>query len=436
MSLLAPGAGSGASDPARSVLMLCTKFGVSPDDRYLTNELADALAESGRKVLVVTLQWDATPGAATTTRHMPSGVEALLIAPTRIDGFGRLIGDLSKWVGSSLGAAREFERRYAERRFDLLIAFSPLVTVFALLLVARGRVKRSYAYIVDFFPYHHANLGLLPRGLAVRIAVLFETFLLRRLDAIGCMSPLGVAFLKKNYCLARGQRAFVLPLWGDTGPGVEIDRKSIRNRYGLPTDRPIAVFGGQITEGRGVEDILSAAAIAADRRPDLIFLLVGRGRLVSLVQQRISAGGSNIILLDAVPRDDYLQLVAACDIGIVATLANTEVPTFPSKTIDYLRAGLPIVASVEKTTDYGEFVTSRGIGLAVDAGRPEGLFDAVTRILDDDRLAAGMRAVAASTLADVFDVRRAAKEIVRDAFADLAEDELRETQSIFHRALR
>lgn len=428
---IASGVGGGADDPAQSVLMLCTKFGVSPDDRYLTNELADALAESGRKVLVVVIQWDATPGAPATTLHMASGVEALVIAPRRVDGFGRLIGNLSKWLGSSFEAAREFNNRYSARKFDLLISFSPLVTVSVLLLAVRHRVTRSYAYIVDFFPYHHAKLGLLPRGFVVRVAVFLESFLIRRFDAIGCMSPFGVAFLKNNYRMKRGQRACVLPLWGDGSPGVEIDRNEIRNRNGLPIDRPIAVFGGQITEGRGVEDILSAAAIAVDRRPDLIFLLVGRGRLVSLVQRRIAAGGSNIILLDAVPRDDYIQLVAACDIGIVATVANTEVPTFPSKTIDYLRAGLPIVASVEKTTDYGEFVSSRGIGLAVDAGQPKKLFEAVTRILDDDKLAARMRADAASTLADVFDVRRAAKEIVRDAFAVLAEGEDRETRGIF-----
>jgi hypothetical protein len=42
-------------------------------------------------------------------------------------------------------------------------------------------------------------------------------------------------------------------------------------------------------------------------------------------------------------------LISACDVGIVCTVAGVD-SSFPSKTIDYLRAGLPIVAAVEQDT--------------------------------------------------------------------------------------
>ena len=52
----------------------------------------------------------------------------------------------------------------------------------------------------------------------------------------------------------------------------------------MPLDRKILVFGGQITEGRGVEEMLAAAALLKKARPDLAFLLIGEGGLVELVE--------------------------------------------------------------------------------------------------------------------------------------------------------
>ena len=56
------------------------------------------------------------------------------------------------------------------------------------------------------------------------------------------------------------------------------------------------MFGGQITQGRGVEDMLAAAAIAEHARPDLAFLFVGDGRLVPMVEARIASGARNFCI--------------------------------------------------------------------------------------------------------------------------------------------
>jgi hypothetical protein len=47
------------------ILMLCTRYPLEPNDRYMTNELVAALAAAGHHVQVVVTDWDATrrPGA-------------------------------------------------------------------------------------------------------------------------------------------------------------------------------------------------------------------------------------------------------------------------------------------------------------------------------------------------------------------------------------
>jgi hypothetical protein len=91
-------------------------------------------------------------------------------------------------------------------------------------------------------------------------------------------------------------------------------------------------------------------------------------------------------------------------VGIVATVVNVDVPTFPSKTIDYLRAGLPVTASVEASTDFDSFVETQGFGLAVAAGRPDRLLDAIASIVGDDDRRRAMVLAGRKTLREVFDV--------------------------------
>jgi glycosyltransferase involved in cell wall biosynthesis len=206
----------------------------------------------------------------------------------------------------------------------------------------------------------------------------------------------------------------VLRLWAEIDPLPPVDRAIVRGRHGLPLDRSIILFGGQIAEGRGIEDLLDMARLARRQRPDLLFLLIGEGRLEPLVRAYVHNGGDNVRLHPPVPRDSYLEIAAACDLGLVATLGDTGVPTFPSKTIDYLRVGLPIAASIEATTDYGDFVEENGFGTAVIAGKVQIWLDAVTHILDSPETHAAMVSAGRRALLAHFDVAQAAQLVLRE----------------------
>lgn len=71
-----------------SGLFVCTKFGTSDDDRYLTNELADALALEGELVQVVALQWSAPPGVPPQAFRQSNGVEVLIVSPRQVKHLG------------------------------------------------------------------------------------------------------------------------------------------------------------------------------------------------------------------------------------------------------------------------------------------------------------------------------------------------------------
>lgn len=408
----------GARVPGPSILMLCNNFRKDSASGYLTNDLADALTAAGANVRVGVIDWYTGTGNTPELIRFDNGVEALFVAPRAIRGLGTFVANASKWLGASAFLARAMAKTFGRARFDLIVSFSPLVTTGLSILWAKRRFRcRGFAYITDFFPLHQQAARQIEGRIPVAIGYAIENMLMRRFETIACMSPAGVAYLRDHYRIGPGQRTPVLRLWADTEPLPPIDRSAIRSSHGFPTDRPIILFGGQISEGRGIEDLLEMAKLARVLRPELLFLLLGQGRLEPLVRDYIAAGGNNVLLHPAVSRETYLSIAAACDVGLVATLGGTGVPTFPSKTIDYLRVGLPVVASVESTTDYRNFVEENGFGLAVTAGDAKGWLQAILKIVDMPDLHAAMIAAGRDALRTHFDVANAARLILTEGLA-------------------
>jgi glycosyltransferase involved in cell wall biosynthesis len=395
------------------VLMLCTKYPVDPNDRFMTNELAGGLIAAGHSVQVVVTDWAAPFGAPASFVRSKDGVDALLISPRGVTGLGRFIERVSKWTLSSLFALCEMRKALRQQSFDLLVCFTPCVTVAMQLFWATRRWQmRSILFVHDFFPFHHRSIGLIPEGLVFEIARRLEQHLIRKFQVIGCIWPDNIVYLKNHYRIRPQQHVIWAPLWGEIAPPPPRSKDAIRAEHGLPLNRKILVFGGQITEGRGIEEMLTMAKIAQSARPELSILLIGEGRLVELVESHIASGSDNVIYRPRIPRAEYLSLIAACDVGLACTVAGVDSSSFPSKTIDYLRAALPIVAAVEQDSDYREFLSHWNIGVSVPAGDATALFGAVTRVIDDPEITANIKLNARACLEEVFDVRSAVKRLL------------------------
>jgi glycosyltransferase involved in cell wall biosynthesis len=372
-----------------NVLMLCTKYPPSVDGSYLTSELADAWAADGHKVTVICLQWEAKSREGDYQLTFPSGVNVHYFQPRNVTRYGPIVERLTRWTASSF-AIRSAVKAIAGSpdQYDAIIMFAPAVTLTAQILDYVAPARAAYLYITDFFPIAVRAIGLVPGGPVFWVAMVAETLLFRRFRMIGTMSPRNARFLKLRYRLRREQRVVVDPIWGPPSIALVEPRDEVRARFGLPLDRKLLLFGGQLTEGRGLEEVIEAARIAQQDGKAYMFVLIGDGRLRGLVEAA-AASCANLVYLPPIPRADYLTLAGACDAGLVVTVKNTDVPTFPSRTIDYLRVGLPIVASVEASTDFGEIIVEKGIGVAIEAGDPERLVAAVGELFADNaRLAA------------------------------------------------
>jgi glycosyltransferase involved in cell wall biosynthesis len=83
-------------------------------------------------------------------------------------------------------------------------------------------------------------------------------------------------------------------------------------------------------------------------REDIVFLLIGEGRLKPELQARAKREGlNNVVFHGAMPKWELVSVMASADVGL-QVLANIKAfyyGTSPNKFFDYLASGLPVLCN-------------------------------------------------------------------------------------------
>ncbi|HEY4029926.1 MAG TPA: hypothetical protein VGM25_06250, partial [Caulobacteraceae bacterium] len=391
------------------ILMACLQFPTEPGRSYLTTELALALVVAGHQVEVLLIDWNAPPEEDGVSVEIWKGVRVARCTPRWVEGFGKLVRHASKFVMTARRAGRLARKTFGFDGFDIFIAWAPALTVAPLARMARrAGIARRLLFIWDFFPDHYHEIGRIPAGPAYWISRVWEQTLMDQFTVLLPTLPQNADYLRRNFQVRPGQTVRVAPIWTDVTPPPDADRAAVRRLNGLPEGRPIAVFGGQMVEGRGFDQMLAAAAIGRAAGSPLMFLFVGDGRLAPKVRAEV---GDNVLWRPAMPRDDYLELLTACDVGMVATVPGVTSFSIPSKTLDYLRAGLSVVAAIEPGSDFAALLERYGVGCSTPFEDPLGYFAAAEALAEGARVGAAAK----TCLDEVFHVRHAVAAVLGES---------------------
>jgi glycosyltransferase involved in cell wall biosynthesis len=398
-------------------LLLPMRFPIGAGETYLTTELADALIEAGHEVDVVQLDWEGQSGRPSEQLTRAPGVPVLRVSPRSIGSAGRLVRMASKFGLSARHVGREARRAIDMSRIDAVIAWAPAVAFAPVIRFAEeAGVRHRILFIWDFFPDHHVEIGRIPRGPVSWLARVWEQRVLRRFTTIFCTLPANADYLRRRFRIGARQRVCVTPVWTQVEAVPQADRVTLRRRYGLPEDRPIAVFGGQLGAGRGVKLILEAAQAAEQGNCPLAFLFVGDGLLAAKIDLQ-AARQTNLYRLPSITGCEYRGLLTACEVGLAVTVPGVRSFSMPSKTLDYLKAGLPIAAALEPRSEFAALLQQRGVGRSADFGDAAGLAREAWFLASDAEFRQGLGQRAYNCLADVFSVRHAVCAIL-DAVAE------------------
>ncbi len=387
------------------VLIVTGHFGGPNRDRWLLDDLADALVEHGHSVHVIV--GDATKGrpSGSTQAHPRMRVTSVGVRRNRTSRLGKLLGYLQTGWGLHTAGFRAARGE----QYDAAIYTS--ISCFAWNLPGRlrrrGMVKRLVLVLWDFFPIHQLEIGRIRARWLARPLKAIEQQSMRQADAVALMSEANVAFFR-NYFSKIDAPVVIVPPWSSSG---EDSLDETRWESGVL----VAVFGGQIAVGRGLETLLEAGRLVDER---VQIVIAGGGpdaaRITELAREIPS-----VRIAGSMPRHEYRRLLSTAHVGIAVTVPGVTPPSFPSKIVEYCGLGVPVLVAVERSSDAGKFVESRGAGISVPAGDPVALAGALTRFADEKESGRlRERALAARSLFEAeLSAARAASALVDAAVA-------------------
>lgn len=264
---------------------------------------------------------------------------------------------------------RGIKKYFSDVKFDLVIYSTPPITFCnAIEFVKKRDGAKTYLLLKDIFPQNAVDMGMMskngPKGIIYRVFRKKEKELYAISDHIGCMSQANVDYVVKHNPEIDSSKIEVCP--NSIEPiDMSVDestRKAVRKKYGIPLDKKVFVYGGNLGKPQGI-DFMIKCLKSQEKNNGVYFLIVGDGTEFGKIDGYVKNDKPvNIKLLKRLPKEDYDKMVAACDVGLIFLDHRFTIPNFPSRLLSYMEAKIPVLAVTDPNTDIGEVIVDGGFG--------------------------------------------------------------------------
>ena len=286
---------------------------------------------------------------------------------------------------------KAIKQYFSDVKFDLILYPTPPVTHCETVSFVKKRDDaKAYLMLKDIFPQNALDIGMMrkhgAKGILYRYFRKKEKKLYTISDRIGCMSQANIDYVLTHNPEIAADKVGICP------NAIEIqdvrisdaDKVAIREKYGIPLDKKVFVYGGNLGKPQGIPFIIECLKAQANN-PNAYFLIVGDGTEYKKLEAFMSSfEASNIKLMKRLPKEDYDRMVAACDVGMIFLDHRFTIPNFPSRLLAYMQAELPILACTDPNTDIGKVIVDGKFGWWCESNDVAGFGEAVNAALAAD----------------------------------------------------
>lgn len=359
-------------------------------ERIIYTDLLRQFVQRGHFVRIV------SPMAAEKTEDVKkSGYAILKVSTVQIQKVNMIQkGIASLQIGPRIKGA--LARCCGDEHYDLILVATPPITIAGTVEWVKRRDGASvYLLLKDIWPQAIADLGVISaKGLIYKYYRFREKRLYALADRIGCMSPANVEYLLRHNPEIPPEKVELCP--NSIEPAEQTAapayRVGVRERYGIPQDRLAFLYGGNLGRPQGIPFIIECLR-ACREKSDCYFIICGTGTEYPLLKKFVDREQpENVLLIHGLPKEEYEELTAACDVGLLFLDHRFTIPNFPSRLLSYMDKGLPVLACTDCHTDIGEILEAGGFGWKCLSDQTKGFCDAVDLACRADRAAMGQRA--------------------------------------------
>jgi colanic acid biosynthesis glycosyl transferase WcaI len=177
-------------------------------------------------------------------------------------------------------------------------------------------------------------------------------------------------------------RIRVIPNWGDAERITPQPRDNEwAQAHGL-ADRFVVMHSGNVGHAQDLDTLIRAAGLLRDL-DDLRIVIVGLGaRHEELERLAEVLDVDSVIFLPYQPREVLPQSLASADVHFVGLARGLSGFVVPSRIWGVLAAGRPVLAAADDDSETASLVRETGCGIAVPAGEPLRLAEAIRACYD------------------------------------------------------
>lgn len=343
---------------------------ISPVERK-QKQKTHLIEETGATILKLKI------GNTQKTNIIEKGISTVLLEPTFILGI---------------------KKYFSNVKFDLILYSTPPITFCnAIEYVKKRDHAKTYLLLKDIFPQNAVDMGMLSKtgvkGLIYKFFRQKEKKLYEISDAIGCMSEANVEYVLTHNPEINREKVEVCP------NSIEVikqsisqeERDAIRDKYGIPLDKKVFVYGGNLGKPQGIPFIIECLK-TQENNEDAFFLIVGNGTEFSKLQEYFElVEPKNMKLMKSLPKYEYDTMIAACDVGMIFLNYRFTIPNFPSRLLAYMQAGLPVLACTDFNTDIGKVIVDGGFGWWCESNNKEEFYLLISKIIKKENMEAYSR---------------------------------------------
>ena len=315
------------------------------------------------------------------------GVKTLNIQKTNVveKGIGTLL------IESQFKSA--IKKFFSGVKFDLVLYSTPPITFTKVVKFVKKQNPQAISYLLlkDIFPQNAVDIGMFSKkSLFYRMFRKKEIELYKNSDYIGCMSPANVKFVLEHNGFVDPSRVEVAPNSIEVVPDTRTseektqERNAIREKYDLPLDKPIFIYGGNLGKPQGIPFLIKCLE-ALKNRDDIHFVIAGDGtEFVRIQTWMIVSKPLNMSLFRRLPKEDYETLARNCDVGLIFLDYRFTIPNYPSRLLSYLAAKMPIIAATDPNTDIGSIAQENSYGYWCESNDVKAFVSCVDKLLASD----------------------------------------------------
>jgi len=262
---------------------------------------------------------------------------------------------------------------------DVAFIYSPPVTLGLSGWALRLLRKTPFVFNVqDIFPKYAVDSGVLKNKIIIRFFEKLENFVYRKADAIAVHSEGNRQYLSEHG--ASAEKIVSISNWSDTEhikPGPK--ENQFWREYDLDGHFVVS-YAGTLGFAQDVDTVVEAAAHLKEHT-DILFLFVGDGPEKPYLQAKAQEYGlANVRFLPVQSYDVYPLVLQASDACLVNLKPTLTTPVVPSKIMNIMASGRPVLANVPLNGDAAHIIRDSKSGFCLEAGDAKGLADAILKL--------------------------------------------------------